>query len=573
VQRFVRFMIHKSFYEMRAFNWLFRRMGMIPVADSGPRAIVRTLKRAREELLAGHVVCIFAEGSISRTGNLLPFRRGIEKILDGVDVPVVPVHLDQLWGSIFSFKGGRFFWKRPERLPYPVTVSFGAALPATSTARDVRQAVQELGSEAARHRRGPDDLLHLRFLRAAKRHWRSLCAVDDRGGRVTFGQALARSLVMARRLRALDLPGTTIGVALPPSVEALLVNVALTFAGKVPANLGPAWDPEDFMATVKSSGIRTVITPDSPGAAGARLRDIGVSVIEVGDIDRAAKGFAMWLTGLAAWLAPGWALAAIHRGSAPAPDAAAAVAFSSGSTGARRGVVLSHSGVLSDVEATAQVLWITAEDRIVGVLPYWHPLGLTATLWLPLVSGCAVVYAADGDDAGAVGQTVSRSGGTILISTPRQAEAYREGCHAGDLGSLRYALAGGEPVGATLAEAFREKFGVDLLEGYGCAEMGAVVSVGVANVTHGRERQTGAKPGAAGHPVPGVTVRIVDPETGAALTAGETGRLMLKGPGRMIGYLDDPKATSEAFRDGWFETDDLARIDEDGFLHLAGRLE
>src|SRR5262249_60365164 len=100
-----------------------------------------------------HTVCISAEGAIRRTGNVLPFRRGVEKILDGLDVPVIPVHLDRLWGSIFSFKDGRFLWKWPERIPLPVPVSFGHPMPATTKAWQMRQAILELASAAFPHRR------------------------------------------------------------------------------------------------------------------------------------------------------------------------------------------------------------------------------------------------------------------------------------------------------------------------------------------------------------------------------------------------------------------------------------
>ena len=93
------------------------------------RTSLASIAQARAELRAGHVVCIFAEGGISRTGNLLPFKRGYERIVEGLDVPVIPVCLDRLWGSVFSFKQGRFFWKWPEHIPYPVSVSFGAPCP------------------------------------------------------------------------------------------------------------------------------------------------------------------------------------------------------------------------------------------------------------------------------------------------------------------------------------------------------------------------------------------------------------------------------------------------------------
>ena len=136
------------------------------------------------------MVCIFAEGAISRTGNMLPFHRGLEKIVEGTDVPIVPVHLDRLWGSIFSFEGGRFFWKWPKRIPYPVTVSFGAPLPANTPAPAVRQAIQELGAEATEARKVPADTLVRRLYRSARRNWGRFAMADSTGRTLTYGEML-----------------------------------------------------------------------------------------------------------------------------------------------------------------------------------------------------------------------------------------------------------------------------------------------------------------------------------------------------------------------------------------------
>ncbi len=150
VPRFVRFLIYRPIYEIKALRWLFRLMQAIPIAG-GPEA-PGALAQARQALQEGHVVCIFAEGAISRTGDVLPFKRGFERIVEGLEIPVIPVHLDRLWGSIFSFQGGRFFRKWPKQVPYPVTVSFAAPLPATATAPQVQQVVMELGSAAMAYR-------------------------------------------------------------------------------------------------------------------------------------------------------------------------------------------------------------------------------------------------------------------------------------------------------------------------------------------------------------------------------------------------------------------------------------
>src|SRR5438067_13251447 len=143
-------------------------MRAIPIAARSRTEITSSLERARDELTHGHVVCVFAEGSISRTGNLLPFKRGFERIVHGLDVPVIPVYLDRVWGSVFSFKGGRFFWKWPVRVPYPVTVAFGEPLPSTTTAAEARLALTALGSSVAVERQPSDELLGRQFVRTAK---------------------------------------------------------------------------------------------------------------------------------------------------------------------------------------------------------------------------------------------------------------------------------------------------------------------------------------------------------------------------------------------------------------------
>src|SRR5262249_31367330 len=224
LQRFIRFIMHRAYYEMPGLHWILRQMRAIPIGEN-PKLIKAALRKAREELQAGHALCSSAEGSPSRTGNPLPFRRGVEKILAGIDVPVIPVHLDRVWGSIFSFKDGRFFLKWPERLPLPVTVSFGKALPATTTAWQMRQAILELGSEAFRHRRTRNDLLHVRFLRAAKRHWYKACVGDSTGVHLRYWQTLGGGLAFANWFRRERPADRMVGIMLPASTAGVLVNL------------------------------------------------------------------------------------------------------------------------------------------------------------------------------------------------------------------------------------------------------------------------------------------------------------------------------------------------------------
>jgi len=147
VRRVPRFLVWKPYYLLKRINWALRLAQAIPLG-TGPHDVAKSVRDARRELEQGHLVCIFAEGFITRTGNLLPFKRGLETIAQGLDVSIIPVHLDGLWGSVFSFERGGFFWKLPRQMRHPVTVSFGVAMPAFSTANEVQQTIQQLAAEA-----------------------------------------------------------------------------------------------------------------------------------------------------------------------------------------------------------------------------------------------------------------------------------------------------------------------------------------------------------------------------------------------------------------------------------------
>jgi acyl-[acyl-carrier-protein]-phospholipid O-acyltransferase/long-chain-fatty-acid--[acyl-carrier-protein] ligase len=253
------------------------------------------------------------------------------------------------------------------------------------------------------------------------------------------------------------------------------------------------------------------------------------------------------------------------------PNDLATVIFSSGSTGTPKGVMLSHYNILSNLEGIRQVIQFSPADRILGVLPLFHSFGFTGTLWLPLLAGFGAVYHPNPMDAKTIGETVHKHKATLLISTPTFYASYIRRCSAEEFATLRYAIAGAEKLREPIAQNFKEKFGLDLLEGYGCTELSPVVSVNVPDVTPNGERQIGNKPGTVGHPIPGVTVKIVDPETNQPLASDQEGLLLVKGPNCMLGYLGAPQLTKEAMRDGWYVTGDIASVDQDGFIRITDR--
>jgi acyl-[acyl-carrier-protein]-phospholipid O-acyltransferase/long-chain-fatty-acid--[acyl-carrier-protein] ligase len=566
VQRFIRFMVLKSYYEMPALRPFLRRMNAIPVDPGTRRGIVESIRAARTQLAAGHAVCIFAEGALTLTGNMGPFKRGLEKIAqvgegNALNVPIVPVHLDRVWGSIFSFERGKYFWKLPKRIPYPVTVSFGAPMPANTPAHEVRQAIQELSSQAVELRKTGNDRLDRRAIRNARRHWNRFAMADSTGRELTRGSALTGATLISHWLRRECANHEMIGVLLPPSVAGALVNFGITLAGRVPVNLNYTAGREAMESAVAQCGIRTVLTSRAFLAKAKIEAPCPAAFVE--DIFTGAGAIAKARALLAARFAP---VALLSRASATnlnGPDSLATVIFSSGSTGEPKGVMVSHYNAIANIEAIAQVFRISSRDRVVGALPFFHSFGYTVTVWFPLVAGCGAVYHANPMDAKGLGEMVAKYRGTLLLSTPTFCSAYVRKCSREEFSSVRYVLVGAEKLREPIAEAFREKFGIEPLEGYGCTEMSPVIAVNLPD---------GFKRGAVGHPIPGVAAKIVDPATFGPLPPNCAGLLMVKGANRMIGYLAQPQRTAEVFRDGWYCTGDIATLDDDGFLRITDRL-
>jgi acyl-[acyl-carrier-protein]-phospholipid O-acyltransferase/long-chain-fatty-acid--[acyl-carrier-protein] ligase len=234
--------------------------------------------------------------------------------------------------------------------------------------------------------------------------------------------------------------------------------------------------------------------------------------------------------------------------------------------------MLTHRNILANVDSIGQVYQLASEDVLVGVLPFFHSFGFTGTIWLPALSGIGVVYHANPIDAKTIGELADQYRGTLIISTPTFCLSYIRKCLPHQFRHLRYAIVGAERLREPIAAAFKEKFGVDLLEGYGCTEMSPVVAVNVPDVEDGRERQRGTRVGSVGHPLPGIAVKIVDPTTGQGPLFGHEGLLLVKGPSRMLGYLGEPEKTAEVLRDGWYVTGDIATVDEAGFVRITDRL-
>ena len=572
IDRPIRFLMFKGSYDHPLVKPFAKIMGVIPISSQlRPREMIQSLRTATQALKDGEIVCIFPEGQMTRIGQMLPFRRGMERIVKGVDVPIIPVNLGGVWGSIFSFERGKFLWKMPRRIPYPVTVTFGKPMPATTGAQEVRQAVQELGAEAYQFRKRYMRTLHRSFVQTARRHPLRFAMADGRTPKVTFGKALTGTVFLARRLRSIWRDQNMVGILLPPSVPGALINLAALMMGKVPVNLNYTASSEVLASCAKQCELKTVIT--SKAFLERVHLDVPAQVIMLEDLAANPRSLERLSAAFISWLLPvGLIEKSVGASRKTNLDDIATIIFSSGSTGDPKGVVLSHYNVASNVEQLNQVFMLGCNDKILGILPFFHSFGFTGTLCLPTTIGMGVVYHPSPLEARAIGALVSQYGVTFLLATPTFLQAYIRRCEPEDFGSLQYVMAGAEKLPERTSIAFEDRFGVRPLEGYGCTECSPAVTVNTRDFRAAQFRQVGAKRSSIGHPLPGISVRIVNPETFGPLPLGDTGLLLVRGPNVMQGYLNRPEKTAEVLRDGWYNTGDIAAVDEDGFVRITDRL-
>ncbi len=394
---------------------------------------------------------------------------------------------------------------------------------------------------------------------------------DSTGVELTCGQLLTGALVMKRLLEreVLQPDEQTVGVLLPPSAGALVVNAALALMRRVVVNLNYTLSNEDVNYCIREAGIRHVLT--SGKFLERRPFELDAEVVLLEEL----RGHVSWLDKLtcaamayvlpASWLESRFGLTEIQ------PDDLLTVVFTSGSTGEPKGVMLTQRNIGSNIEAVGRVLRIKRSDVVLGVLPFFHSFGYTVTLWLPLALRPKVVYHYNPLDAKTVGELCQKHGVTIILATPTFLRAYMKRCTREQFWKLDLVVLGAEKMPLDLARQFEQKFGVAPMEGYGTTELSPVVSVNLPESRCSSELRPGAKLGTVGRPIPGVQAKVTDPETGEELPPGKEGLLWIKGPNVMKGYLNRPDKTAEVVRDGWYNTGDFAFIDEDGFITITGR--
>lgn len=568
-QRRIRFLMDKAIYEAHWLRWIFKLMKVILISPKdSPKKLIASFREARAAMDEGDIVCIFAEGAITRHGMLLAFKGGYQRIIKGSDYSIVPAYIGGAWGSIFSYYRGKLLAGLPKKFPYPVSVHFGNPMPPHSTVSAIRLEVMQLSCDyfegLKRNRRS----LAESFISTARRHWGRHCIADSSSKRLKYGQALTAAFAVSEKLKAITRGQRCIGILLPPCAGGVLANIAIALLNKISVNLNYTVSSELRASSISQCDIKCVISSRT-FLEKAKITEEIDGLVFIEDIIKQIGYLDKLSAFLKAMFVPKKLLACAksNRG-----DEIATIIFSSGSTGHPKGIMLSHHNILSNIESMRLVFRIQTNDDLCAVLPFFHSLGFTCTLWLPITTGVSATYIANPIDAKTVGECVRKNKSTLLFAPPTFLIGYVRRIDREDFASFRQVVAGAEKLKQKLSDSFEKKFGIKLLEGYGATELSPVATLNVPDINIEGVYQVGAKCGTVGHPLPGVAAKVEDLETGELLDVDQVGLLKVKGPNVMAGYLDMPEMTKKVLSDGWYDTGDVASIDEDGFVTIKDRL-
>ncbi len=574
----VRFVMDRAIYEKWYLKAFLDFFNVIPVS---PRGAKEAANKVKELLDAGEVVCIFPEGSISRTGQLSEFKKGFELMAKDAKAVIVPFYLRGMWGSRFSRSSSKFKEAKKSK-KREVIISFSSAIDITSTAQKVKQKVFELSFNSWERHTLTLPPMTKAWISTAKRLGGEFCMADSKGQSLTYIKALTATLLFSAQVkRHVE---QNIAILMPTTSAGAIINMATLLAGKTVVNLNYTAPLISLRSSIDKAEIKTIYTAK---AFVSKLRAKGVDVdallegaevVFLEDVKNSISRPKAIFTLLLAKLMPSFILKLIYARKVSNEDVAA-ILFSSGSEGEPKGVMLTHRNFMANIQQVSDVMNMRSADVILASLPLFHAFGLTATTWLPLVEGIPMVCHPDPTDAVGIGKAAAKHSATVMFGTSTFFRLYTKNkkVHPLMFESLRIAIAGAEKLSVEVKKAFENKFNKTILEGYGVTECAPVASVNLPDVleTDTFTVQVGTKEGSVGMPLPGTAFKIVDPNTMKELHADEDGLILIGGPQVMRGYLKDEAKTAEVMTEiegrRWYKTGDKGHIDADGYLYIVDR--
>jgi acyl-[acyl-carrier-protein]-phospholipid O-acyltransferase / long-chain-fatty-acid--[acyl-carrier-protein] ligase len=537
---------------VRPFVKMTNAMSLDPMRPMAIRALIDAVK-------AGKTLIIFPEGRITVTGSLMKVYDGAAMIADKSDAEIVPVRIEGLEQTPFSrlSKGQvrrRWFPKVRVTVLEPVKLTVDPELKGRKRRQAAGAALYGIMSDLVFRTTSTERTVFEAVLQAAHIHGRNRVAVEDPvTGALTYRRLLLGAAILGAKLMPLAPQGRAVGVMLPNANGAAVTILGLMSAGRVPAMINFTSGPANILAACKAAQVDTILTSRAFIEKG-RLTNLlaaierEITIIYLEDI-RAGITAVDKIRGL---FAAGKPLVA------RSPDDWAAILFTSGSEGAPKGVVLSHRNMLTNAAQAVARIDFGREDKVFNVLPVFHAFGLTVGLILPLVFGVRIYLYPSPLHYRTVAELIYGVNATIMFGTDTFLNGYARVAHPYDFRSLRYILAGAEPVREATRRIYMEKFGLRILEGYGVTETAPALALNTPMFN---------KFGTVGRLLPGMEARLEKVEG-----VEEGGRLFVRGPNVMLGYLKaENPGVLEPPAEGWHDTGDIVTINEQGFVAIKGR--
>lgn len=577
----VRFVMANKYYDRWYLSWFLDLFGVIPISSGGSK---EALSAVNDYLQQGDVVCLFPEGAISRNGQLGEFKKGFERCVDDVDGIILPFYLRGLWGSRFSRSSENLQTLRQStNLRRDVIVAFGKPLTINAQAPAVKSAVFDLSINTWQSYTDDLPAIAHAWIDRVKQNGNADCLTDiQTNNTLSRRKALTAALLFARRFKRQN-KGRNIGLLLPTSSAGLLANMGAFISGKTVVNLNFTANVDSLLSAVDKAEINTLYTSRK---FVKKLTQKGIELdalfeqappIYLEDLHQNIGKAEQITTLLATYILPSKLLLAVY-GKQTTIHQTAAILFSSGSEGAPKGVVLSHQNIMGNIKQVSDVLDTRHDDVMVASLPLFHAFGLTVTGLLPMVEGVPAICHPDPTDVLNIAKGISQHQATIFCGTSTFLRLFNNNrrIHPLMLDSLRIVVAGAERLNPEIRDSFSLKFGKAIYEGYGTTETTPVATVNIPDrIAADWSVQTGDKKGTVGLPLPGSSVRIVDPATLQCLPTGDDGLILIGGTQVMQGYLNDADNTADVIAEideqRWYKTGDKGHIDKDGFLVIVDR--
>src|ERR1700736_3613911 len=518
----IRYIVDQEFYRKPMLRSFMRTVGCIPIDVRHSRSAIRA---ATEQIAAGEIVCLFPEGQLTRSGTLLRLRRGYELIAQHANAPVVPVWLDRLWGSIFSFQGGKFFAKWPKEIPYRISVAFGKPLePAAADIATVREELLKLGELCYSRRPALDRHLAEACVRGLKRRRISTAVIDGVDhSELSRAKMLGAGIALGRFLRK-EFPDPRIAIVLPASKGSMVANLAVALAGKVPVDLNFTMGRAANEFCIRRAELRVAI---SATAFMERVKDFPwpENVLKLDELmPRLKRQILFWW--MMSIFCPTRMLLRILRIPKTGGHAEASLLFTSGSTGDPKGAVLSHRNIVGNVSQFREMLDAKKEDAILASLPFFHSFGATVTLWYPLIEGVRIVTYPTPLEVAKNAELIEEYKLTLLLATPTFLRGYLRKVEPHQLRSLRLVITGAEKLPLDLAKTFEQRFNQPVFEGYGLTETSPVISTNLPDpkpTVPDQQVQPSHRLGSVGKMAPGIAAEIRNPETDQNISLHKTG--------------------------------------------------